>query len=978
MAATNFTPISLYYTTTAAAAPSAGNLVNGELAINITDGKLYYKDNLGAVQLLAQAPGTGGSFTAPVVIEGTTTSAALRITQLGTGNALLVEDSSNPDASPFVINSDGTLILGSTSSSAVGSVTSIAQINHIGATTSGISINNWGSAGANSPRLTFGRSPSNTVGTQTAVVSGSNLMEIQAYGSDGTGFVQAASISSAVDGTPGTNDMPGRLVFSTTADGASSPTERMRINSAGEVGIGITTSTGVTLRVGKTLTGATSVFGVQSQGSILADATTGAYMFRTAPATQAAAFTLPTLVHYDAAQSTIGAGSAVTTQYGFVANASLTGATNNYGFFSNIASGTGRYNFYAAGTADNYMAGGLGVGTTSLTDAVVKLGKNITGGSGFSNGLINVGNIQSDVTTRADIYSSFPATQATAFTLANLNHFYASGLTVGAGSTVTNQFGFHATSGLTGATNNYGFYSNIASGTGRYNFYANGTADNYFAGNVGIGTSSPTFRLQVETSADAVAGAFIRNTNTGSSASGNLSVASGVGNLILRSHSAAHSVWANSTLVQSDSGFTGGLNIAQAGANPIKFWTNGSERMRLDSSGNLGLGVTPSAWNTSYKAIQNGQSGWMSRAGGSDFYLTANSFNDGTNWKYINSSLASRYQQDQSIHSWHVAPIGTAGNNITFTQAMTLDASGNLGIGTTTATGFNKTLRINSASSTAGILLCDADTDRAGFYSEAGTTTPAWLFTNNSKPLAFAAAGAERMRIDSSGNLLVGTTNSDPITSQAKGISLGSDSIVRVFCNNTPTMALARGGSDGAVMNFIRASTEVGNLKVSATGVTLTGTNGIQFTATQTASADANTLDDYEEGTWTPTVFGNSTPGTYTLSGVYAHYTKIGNQVTVYAAFSFSAASGGTGYAKIGGLPFSYRSNSSMAGAVTAANFNFTSSTPAAITVCNTDSASSTTLYIAETVDNAGSNDAPISGVSTSTYLQFSVSYTVS
>jgi hypothetical protein len=45
MAATNFTPISLYYTTTAAAAPVAGNLVNGELAINITDGKLYYKDN---------------------------------------------------------------------------------------------------------------------------------------------------------------------------------------------------------------------------------------------------------------------------------------------------------------------------------------------------------------------------------------------------------------------------------------------------------------------------------------------------------------------------------------------------------------------------------------------------------------------------------------------------------------------------------------------------------------------------------------------------------------------------------------------------------------------------------------------------------------------------------------------------------------------------------------------------------------------
>ena len=53
MAASGYTPISLYYSTTASAAPTAGNLVNGELAINITDGKLYYKDNSGVVQLLA-------------------------------------------------------------------------------------------------------------------------------------------------------------------------------------------------------------------------------------------------------------------------------------------------------------------------------------------------------------------------------------------------------------------------------------------------------------------------------------------------------------------------------------------------------------------------------------------------------------------------------------------------------------------------------------------------------------------------------------------------------------------------------------------------------------------------------------------------------------------------------------------------------------------------------------------------------------
>lgn len=63
MAQTNYTPISLYYSTTASAAPTAGNLVNGELAINITDGKLYYKDNAGSVQIIASKDTTAGAIT---------------------------------------------------------------------------------------------------------------------------------------------------------------------------------------------------------------------------------------------------------------------------------------------------------------------------------------------------------------------------------------------------------------------------------------------------------------------------------------------------------------------------------------------------------------------------------------------------------------------------------------------------------------------------------------------------------------------------------------------------------------------------------------------------------------------------------------------------------------------------------------------------------------------------------------------------
>ena len=63
MAATNFTPLQLYYSSTATNTPTAGNLLNGELAINITDGKLFYKDNAGVVQTLATKSSAAGSFT---------------------------------------------------------------------------------------------------------------------------------------------------------------------------------------------------------------------------------------------------------------------------------------------------------------------------------------------------------------------------------------------------------------------------------------------------------------------------------------------------------------------------------------------------------------------------------------------------------------------------------------------------------------------------------------------------------------------------------------------------------------------------------------------------------------------------------------------------------------------------------------------------------------------------------------------------
>jgi hypothetical protein len=101
-------------------------------------------------------------------------------------------------------------------------------------------------------------------------------------------------------------------------------------------------------------------------------------------------------------------------------------------------------------------------------------------------------------------------------------------------------------------------------------------------------------------------------------------------------------------------------------------------------SGNLGLGVTPSASN--YKNIQNGYAVMMGLSSDFSAYWNANAVFDG-GWKYIGTSFSSRYEQSSGSHEWYTAPSGTAGNPISFTQAMTLRANGNLLVGTTTDNG---------------------------------------------------------------------------------------------------------------------------------------------------------------------------------------------------------------------------------------------------------------------------------------------------
>lgn len=193
-------------------------------------------------------------------------------------------------------------------------------------------------------------------------------------------------------------------------------------------------------------------------------------------------------------QSTInqtGGSNGVTR--GLFVNPTLTSAFDWRSIEWNNNTGWG---LYGAGTANNYLAGSLGIGTTSLNNSALNVLKTITG-STVVNSIINNSTIASDVTTEAAYYSTNAGTLNASFTLSFLEHYAARQGTFGLSSTVINQYGFFVSSGLTGATNNYGFFGNIPSGTGRWNLYMNGTANNYIAGNTSIGTTQTGAQLNV-------------------------------------------------------------------------------------------------------------------------------------------------------------------------------------------------------------------------------------------------------------------------------------------------------------------------------------------------------------------------------------------------------------------------------------------------------------------------------------------------
>jgi hypothetical protein len=196
-----------------------------------------------------------------------------------------------------------------------------------------------------------------------------------------------------------------------------------------------------------------------------------------------------------------------------------------------------------------------------------------------------------------------------------------------------------------------------------------------------------------------------------------------------------------------------GFIIYRHTTDSMLFGTNRGTALTINASGNLGLGVTPSAWDgTLVKAIQladNGASLSSFSTGNTSSkfaILSNNAYYDSGGWKYLQSAASSQYRIANQEHQWLSAGSGTAGNSISFTQAMTLDASGRLGIGTTSPT--------EKLDVIGGAVAAGNGTIRTGItYSSLGLVG---TFTNHD--LGVITNGNERMRITSAGNVGIGTS----------------------------------------------------------------------------------------------------------------------------------------------------------------------------------------------------------------------------
>ena len=434
------------------------------------------------------------------------------------------------------------------------------------------------------------------------------------------------------------------------------------------------------------------------------------------------------------------------------------------------------------------------------------------------------------------------------------------GTTIGASSASTGAFTTLTASGLTVDTNT---------------LYVDATNNR-----VGIGTTSPSHPLTIQ--ADGTSGNSIKIIGDSTNNTGRI-------------------LWRNS----ADSSETGRISVDGSSNLTMHTGSGGSERMRIDSSGNVGIGTSSPTSISGYTALEinNATSG----------ALLDLSQGDSMRGRLIATATTMSLETSGSI------PIIFQPTGV---ERMRIDSSGNVGVGTSSP---SRKVHIDGGSTDAAIQFTNTNTGSTGndgtYIGHAGTGTDFQLFNYETGYMRFGTAGTERMRIDSSGDLLVNTTSSGVWSNATQSVSdnghsLRNDGIqgsaaYKTTANVGYVQYLNRTGSDGGITAFYKNGTTVGSIGAYSgtlainsvnTGIMLDDTNNVlRPTNASGGSRDAiislgtssqrfkdlylsggaylggtgsaNKLDDYEEGTWTPA------ENNLTFTTASGRYTKIGNLV---------------------------------------------------------------------------------------------------
>jgi hypothetical protein len=241
------------------------------------------------------------------------------------------------------------------------------------------------------------------------------------------------------------------------------------------------------------------------------------------------------------------------------------------------------------------------------------------------------------------------------------------------------------------------------------------------------------------------------------------------------------------------------------------FVRSGSEKMRITDAGNVGIGVTPSAWGTNYKATQIGTAGVLyANTNANTVGLICNAYGTNSSDNYITNGVATRYYQFSGNHYWDYAASGTAGNAVSFSTKMTLDASGLLGVGTSSPDAL-----LHIAGNSAMLHLEDPRTTGDGSHTVAISAYKGGAGYNNltieGATLQFKIIGTERARIDTSGVLCVGAT----------GFGYAVRAGFRGDSTSVSTVEIQNESSTGTMLTFrTNGESQVGSISFTASAVT--------------------------------------------------------------------------------------------------------------------------------------------------------------